>query len=111
MRSLKILIWIPEKPGDLLNQMIVALSLNYGVRNIDIAGVGGEYKLSLEGRDLPNIAPNKLPEVAFDYVIVAGEAESGSSKKSFADKLGVPAEQIVFDFELCNGTFAFPKQI
>ncbi|MBE8953965.1 MAG: hypothetical protein SR1Q7_12660 [Quinella sp. 1Q7] len=46
-----------------------------------------------------------LPEVAFDYVIVAGEPESVASKKIFADKLGVPVEQLIFDFELCNGTF------
>ena len=71
MRNLKILICIPETPGNLLNQTIAALNLNYGVRNIDIAGVIGKYTLSLEGQDLPNIPPNKLPDVAFDYIVVA----------------------------------------
>ena len=71
MRNLKILIWSLEKPDDdSLNRTFAALRTNYGVQNIDIAGVVGEYTLSLEGRDLPNIAPNKLPEVAFDYIVV-----------------------------------------
>lgn len=71
MRNLKILIWSLEKPDDdSLNRTFAALRTNYGVENIDIAGVVGEYTLSLEGRDLPNIPPNKLPEVAFDYIVV-----------------------------------------
>ena len=108
MRNLKILICIPETPGNLLNQTIAALNLNYGVRNIDIAGVIGKYTLSLEGRELPNIPPDKVRDVAFDYVIVAGATES-AARNFLADKLNVRSEQLIFDFEICDGTFDFPR--
>ena len=109
MRNLRILILLLKADVDNLNRTFNALQFDYGVQNIDIAGVIGEYTLSLEERDLPNIAPNKLPEVVFDYVIVAGEPESGATRKNLADKLGLRSEQLIFDFELCNGTFSFPK--
>lgn len=34
---------------------------------------------------------------------------SKTLKKTFAEKINVPSESIIFDFELCSGTFKFPN--
>lgn len=115
MRNLKLLIYPHDNKFEFLDQTLAALKSHYGIANLDIAGVIGEGKFSLQNRELKNISPADVPKTSFDYVIVAGGAfnpaisDYSTLKKTLAEKINAPIESIIFDFELCSGQFIFPN--
>ena len=115
MKNLKLLIFPLSNDIDALNRTFAALNSRYGITDFNIAGVIGGEKFSFQDAELKNIPVNSVPETSFDYVIAAGRGITPSIsdysplKKTLAEKINAPSESIIFDFEICNGTFRFPK--
>ena len=120
MRNLKILIWLPDSNAESLNQTLSVLDSRYGIERFDIVGVVGEDEVTFQGKKLNNIPLESVPNVSFDYVIVSENIRElpNSSiparaiqkrKKILAEQIGTSSESIIFDFELYNKWFSFPK--
>ena len=109
MRHLKVLICLLDNDVEPLNQAFDALYFHYGFEKISITGVIQEGKLYVQGKEIDKVPFDEVPDVLFDYVIVSESNTAGSDKQSLAEQLHVPSESIIFDFELYNETFTFPK--
>lgn len=120
MRNLKILIWLPDNDAESLNRTLTVLDSHYGIERFDIVGVVGEDEVTFQGKKLNNIPLESVPKVSFDYVIVSENIRKlpDSSiparaiqrrKKILAEQIGTSSESIIFDFEIYNKWFSFPK--
>ena len=115
MKNLNLLICPLSNDLDALNQTFAALNSRYGITNFNITGVIGGGKFSFQNTVIENISPANVPEASFGYVIASGGginpaiSDYAPLKKSLAEKINAPSESIIFDFEICNGTFRFPK--
>lgn len=116
MKNLKLLICPLGNSVDSLNLTFAALSSRYGITDFDIAGVIGDGQFSFQGCELKNVSPANVHETSFDYVIAVWEGlfdpaipDYSPLKKTLAEKINAPSESIIFDFEICSGTFVFSK--
>ena len=115
MSNLKLLIWFFEDDVKPLNRAFTALDSRYGIECFDIVGVIGGYKLFFKGKEQNNISITSLPlETNYDYVIVSGInpniiIDRVALRKELAKKIQTSSESIIFDFEIYDNTFSFPK--
>ena len=114
MSSLKVAIFLVGDNLTNLNRTFSMLYSRYGVEKVNFVGVIGKSKLAFLGTELPNIPFDKLSETSFDYLIISGGGDINSSdyaaqKKFFSDKLNISRDTIIFDFEIYNELFHFPK--
>ena len=120
MKNLKILIWLPDNDAESFNQTLNVLDSRYGIERFEIVGVVGKDEASFQGKKLNNIPLESVPNVSSDYVIVSGKGSDISDsplparviqkrKKILAEQIGTSSESIVFDFEIDNKWFSFPK--
>ena len=114
MSNLRVVILLVGDDLEPLSLTFAALYSRYGIEQFDIVGVLGNAKISIHGRELRNIpSVDELKNYPFDYVIASGgglnSSDLAAQKKIFADKLNVNSDAIIFDFEIYNGLFRFPK--
>lgn len=113
MKNLKFLLLLLENDIDALTRTFDAFYSHYGIEAFDIVGVVASTKLSSHGKDFRNIPLAEVVKTSFDYLIVVGFSPEMSTpeklKKYLANEINVPSESIILDFEICNGTFTFPK--
>lgn len=99
MRKLKVLILSVGDDVDSLNQIVAVLKSRYGIEKPEIVRGIEQDKSSVQA----------------DYVIVSGggyaseTSDCATLKQTLAEQMHVPSEAIIFDFEICNETFSFPK--